>query len=152
VDRGQTAAFITLGDPNAYSTFSELARRVSAKRPAVAIATVPGIMAFQELAAATGTVLAEGDERIDIATMSGDLVPLERALQQARSTVVLYKGGRHLPEIAAALEQHGRTEGAVIGELMGLPGGRNGPVTDVADRPASYLATMIFPADREERA
>jgi precorrin-2/cobalt-factor-2 C20-methyltransferase len=152
LDRGRTVAFITLGDPNVYSTFPELARRVSARRPAVAIATVPGIMAFQELAAATGTVLAQGDERIDIATMGDDVTPLEAALRHARSTVVVYKGGRHLPEIAVALAQHGRTDGAVIGELMGLPGGRNGPVADVADRPASYLATMIFPADREHKA
>ena len=152
LDGGQTAAFITLGDPNVYSTFPELARRVSARRPAVAIATVPGIMAFQELAAATGTVLAQGDERIDVATVGDDLTPLEAALRHAGSTVVVYKGGRRLPEIAAALAQHSRLDRAVIGELMGLPGARNGPVTDVADRPASYLATMIFPADREHRA
>ena len=44
-----------------------------------------------------------------------------------------------------------RLDGAVIGELMGLPGGRNGPVADVADRPASYLATVIVPAKRDDR-
>jgi precorrin-2 methylase len=109
-------------------------------------------MAFQELAAATGTVLAEGDERIDIATMSEDVAPLNAALRNARSTVVLYKGGRHLPEIAVQLDGHNRATGAVIGELMGLPGGRNGPVADVADRPASYLATVIVPARRGGQA
>jgi len=151
LDRGQIAAFITLGDPNAYSTFPELARRVAAKRPGVPISTVPGIMAFQELAAATGTVLAEGDERIDIATMGDDLAPLSAALAKSHSTVILYKGGRRLPEIAAQLSEHDRLVGAVIGELMGLPGGRNGPVAEVADRPASYLATVIVPAQRDDR-
>jgi len=152
LDRGQSVAFITLGDPNVYSTFSELARRVSTRRPAVPITTVPGIMAFQELVAATGTVLAEGDERIDIATMGDDAAPLDAALHNAGSTVVLYKGGRHLPEVAIKLDQHQRVQGAVIGELMGMPGGRNGPIADVADRPASYLATVIVPACRGERS
>jgi precorrin-2 methylase len=63
----------------------------------------------------------------------------------------LYKGGRQLPEIAAQLSEHDRLDRAVIGELMGLPGGRNGPVADVADRPASYLATVIVPAQRDDR-
>jgi precorrin-2/cobalt-factor-2 C20-methyltransferase len=151
VDRGEVAAFITLGDPNVYSVFSELARRVRVSRPGVPITTVPGIMAFQELAASTGTVLAEGDERLDVATM-GDGTSFANALADARTTVVLYKGGRRLPEVAAQLRQSERLEGAVIGELMGLPGGRNGPVADVAERPASYLATVVVPAQRGEHS
>jgi precorrin-2/cobalt-factor-2 C20-methyltransferase len=151
LDRGEVAAFITLGDPNVYSVFSELARRIRAARPGLPVAVVPGIMAFQELAASTGTVLAEGDERIDVGTMADDGTSFAGALVDARSTVVLYKGGRRLPEVAAQLRDCERLEGAVVGELMGLPGGRNGPVADVADRPASYLATVIVPAKRDDR-
>jgi precorrin-2/cobalt-factor-2 C20-methyltransferase len=152
VDRGEVAAFITLGDPNVYSVFSELARRVRVNRPGIPITTVPGIMAFQELAASTGTVLAEGDERIDVGTMGDDGTSFANALAGARTTVVLYKGGRRLPEVAAQLRDSERLEGAVIGELMGLPGGRNGPVADVAERPASYLATVVVPAQRGEHS
>jgi precorrin-2/cobalt-factor-2 C20-methyltransferase len=151
LDRGQSAALVTLGDPNVYSIFPELARRVTAKRPGIPISSIPGIMAFQELAASTGTILAEGEERIDVATMSDDPSSLTRALLDNRATVVLYKGGRRLPELAVHLRQCERLDGAVIGELMGLPGGRNGPVADVADRPASYLATVIVPARRDHR-
>jgi len=150
LDRGEVAAFITLGDPNVYSVFSELARRVRVHRPGVPVTTVPGIMAFQELAASTGTVLAEGDERIDVGTMGDDSTSFARALVDTRATVVLYKGGRRLPEVAAQLRETARIDGAVIGELMGLPGGRNGPVADVAERPASYLATVVVPAQRDE--
>ncbi len=149
LDRGQVAAFVTLGDPNVYSIFPELARRVAAQRPGLPISTVPGIMAFQELAASTGTVLAEGDERIEVATVGEELTSFDGALVDRRATVVVYKGGRRLPELAAQLRRCGRLDGAVIGELMGLPGGRNGPVADVADRPASYLATVVVPATRD---
>jgi precorrin-2/cobalt-factor-2 C20-methyltransferase len=151
LDRGEVAAFITLGDPNVYSVFSELARRVDAARPGIPVSVVPGIMAFQELAASTGTVLAEGEERIEVGTMGDDRASFAGALGDARSTVVLYKGGRLLPELAVQLRDCERLEGAVVGELMGLPGGRNGPVADVADRPASYLATVIVPARRDDR-
>lgn len=51
LDAGDTVAFVTLGDPNIYSTFSALSSAVLEKRPALRIETVPGIMAFQELAA-----------------------------------------------------------------------------------------------------
>ena len=102
-------------------------------------------MAFQELAASTGTILAEGDERIDVGTM-GETALLARALVdrahrrpvQGRPTTA--RGGRRL-------RRCGRLDSAVIGELMGLPGGRNGPVEDVAERPASYLATVVVPAN-----
>jgi hypothetical protein len=33
----------------------------------------------------------------------------------------------------------------VVGELLGLPGERWGPAKELADRPASYLATVIVP-------
>jgi hypothetical protein len=52
--------------------------------------------------------------------------------------------------VAKALDEHGRLDGAVMGELLGLPGGRTSPVAAAADRPASYLATVIVPARREE--
>jgi precorrin-2/cobalt-factor-2 C20-methyltransferase len=152
LDRGEVAAFITLGDPNVYSVFSELARRVKADRPGAPVSTVPGIMAFQELAASTGTVLAEGAERLDIGTLGEDDTSFARALIDGGATVVLYKGGRRLPEVADRLRECERLDGAVVGELMGLPGGRNGPVADVAERPASYLATVVVPATRDDRA
>ena len=54
--------------------------------------------------------------------------------------------------MAKLLERHDRTDGAVVGELLGLAGGRHTEVAAVADRPASYLATVVVPACREDRA
>jgi precorrin-2/cobalt-factor-2 C20-methyltransferase len=151
LDQGAVVAFVTLGDPNVYSTFSALARRVGQLRPAVPIERVPGVMAFQELAARTGTVLAEHDERIMVAVPGDDTGTLAPLLADRDCTVVVYKGGRHLPEIATALRARGRLDGAIVGELLGLPGGRSVTVESVADRPASYLATIVVPAVRDAR-
>ncbi|MCU1462717.1 MAG: cobI [Acidimicrobiales bacterium] len=142
---GEVVAFATLGDPNVYSTFSSVAEGVRAARPDVPIRTVPGIMAFQDLAARSGTVVLDGTQSLALVTALDGTADVEAALADPTRAVVVYKGGRHLPEIAKRLADAGRLDGAMVGELLGLPGQRLAPVADVADRPATYLATVIVP-------
>ena len=149
LDAGDRIAFATLGDPNVYSTFTSVADRVRRARPHVAIATVPGIMAFQELAARSGTVVLDGTESLALVTALDGTADVAAALDDPTRAVVVYKGGRHLPDIAKRLADAGRLDGAVVGELLGLPGERLAAVADVADRPATYLATVIVPPGGE---
>ena len=145
LDAGQRLAFVTLGDPNVYSTFSAVAARVRRLRPQAPVATVPGIMAFQDLASRSGTVVLESAERLALVTALEGADAVERALADPEQAVVVYKGGRHLPEVATRLAEAGRLRGAVVGELLGLPGQRVVPVADAAASPAAYLATVIVP-------
>lgn len=151
LDAGERVAFVTLGDPNVYSTFSSLAEEVRARRPGVPIETVPGIMAFQDLAARSGTVLVDGDERLVLipARAGSDPSAVASAAADPSAALVVYKGGGRLPELAAVLAGTGRLGSAVLGELLGLPGGRVAKVADVADRPATYLATVVVPPVRD---
>jgi precorrin-2/cobalt-factor-2 C20-methyltransferase len=118
------AAFATLGDPNLYSTFTYVARALRELVPDAEIETVPGITAMQDLAARTGTVLAEGRERL--ALIPGAEVP------EGFDTVVLYKAGRQLPAI---LEKHR----VVYGQDLGTPAQRLTPPAG----PAPYMSTVI---------
>ncbi len=145
LDAGQRLAFVTLGDPNVYSTFSTLAARVRELRPGARIGTVPGIMAFQELASRSGTVVLQNTERLTLITALDGPDALHAALQDPDQAVVIYKGGRHLPAMAKRLAEAGRLDGAVVGELMGLPGERIVDVGAAGDGPAAYLATVIVP-------
>jgi precorrin-2/cobalt-factor-2 C20-methyltransferase len=145
LDAGQRLAFVTLGDPNVYSTFSSVAAGVRALRPAAVVETVPGIMAFQELAARAGCVVLRDTERLALVTALDGPAALEAALAEPSQAVVVYKGGRHLPAMAKSLAGAGRLDGAVVGELLGLPGERIGPVAEAAEGPAAYLATVIVP-------
>lgn len=151
LDAGERVAFITLGDPSIYSTFGSLADAVRGRRPDVPIEVVPGIMAFQDLAARTATVLVDGTEHLVLvpahASAGGDA--LAAAAADPHAAVVVYKGGAQIAQVAAVLAEHDRLGGAVLGELLGLPGGRVAPVAEVADRPASYLATLIAPPVRQ---
>ena len=144
----ERVAFATLGDPNIYSTFSSLAREVRSLCPDAAIETVAGIMAFQALAARAGFVVLEGTETLSLVTALDGPDDLDDALTDPARAVAVYKGGRHLPAIAKRLAEAGRLDGAVAGELLGLPGERAGPLDELAGAPASYLATVLVPPGR----
>jgi precorrin-2/cobalt-factor-2 C20-methyltransferase len=139
-------AWITLGDPLVYSTFSAVAAGAVRRRPGTPVEIVPGIMAFQALAARTGTVVADERGRLTIRTAL-DGQDLADELTDPDSTVVVYKGGRRLPELAETVARSGRDGRAVVGELLGMPGERVGSLAELAaGGPASYLATVIVPA------
>ena len=145
LDAGQEVAFATLGDPNVYSTFHHLAQAVLRLRPGTTIRTVPGIMAFQDLAAQAGAVVTDGTQRLAMVSAADGPEALDGVLGDLDATIVIYKGGRHLPALARRLEAAGRLDGALFGELLGLPGQRVGAVRDHAGLPAAYLATVLVP-------
>ncbi len=150
LDAGEEVAFVTLGDPNVYSTFPTLAAAVRERRADVAVDTVPGITAFQDLASRSGTVLVTGTERLSLVTALDGPDAVQSALADPGAAVIIYKGGRHLPAVAKRLADAGRLDGAVAGELLGLPGQRIGAAADLAATPASYLVTVIVPPGPSE--
>jgi len=154
-------AFATLGDPNLYSTFIYLGHTVTTAEPGIRIRTVPGITAMQDLAARAGVPLAEGRESLTLVPVAGSeadrsLDAMEAALA-GTGTVVVYKGGRHLAALVSAVERAGRTEHAVLGTDLGLPGEA---ISRLADRVAAaetsparapYFTTLIAPPARGQR-
>ena len=153
LDRGEVVSFLTLGDPNMFSVFPSVAAAVLQRRPSVPVCTVPGVMAFQELAARSGTVIGDENVSVRIIAIGGAEAEAVAAsicdsMTRVDETLVLYRGGWGVPLIAEALVAAGRAEGAVVGELLGLPGERWAAASEFLDEPASYLATMIAPAVR----
>ncbi len=148
LDAGERVAFVTLGDPNVYSTFGSLAEGVRRRRPRVPVETVAGIMAFQALATRSATTLLDGSESLSLHAALAGTDEVGAAAADPTRAVVVYKGGRHLAALADRLEALGRLDGALVGELLGLPGERVAPLAEVADAPATYLATVIVPPSR----
>jgi precorrin-2/cobalt-factor-2 C20-methyltransferase len=147
-----SVAFATIGDPNVYSTFTYLAQTVGASVPGLAVVTVPGITAMQDLAARSGAVLTEGTEPLTLVPVTAGAEVLKAALE-GPGTVVAYKFGRLAAQVAAALAATGRTEGAVWGSALGLPGESIRPASQLAEDggPLPYLSTLIAPARRDGR-
>jgi precorrin-2/cobalt-factor-2 C20-methyltransferase len=143
-------AFATIGDPNVYSTFTYLAQTLTALVPGLVVESVPGITAMQDLAARSGTVLAEGTEPLTLVPVTAGAGVLREALS-GPGTVVAYKFGRHAAEVARALAETGRADSAVWGASLGLPDEQIRPAGDPLDGPLPYLSTLIAPAVRTTR-
>jgi precorrin-2/cobalt-factor-2 C20-methyltransferase len=147
---GGTAAFATIGDPNIYSTFTYVAQTVLALARDTVIETIPGITAMQDLAARSGTVLAEGTERLALFPFTAGEDRLREALE-VFDTVVCYKGGRRLPVVLGAVRDAGRIEDAIYGARLGVDGEEVRPATDLGpDETGPYMSTVIVPARRDD--
>ena len=148
-----TVAFATIGDPNIYSTFTYLAATVGQIRPDVEIRTVPGITAMQALAAASGTVLCEGNEPLVLFPALGGASAIDEVLGHGAltgATVVAYKGGQHWPGMRETLASHGRLDSAVVGSHLGRPDQALQQATAVEGE-IPYLSTVIAPSSRTTR-
>jgi precorrin-2/cobalt-factor-2 C20-methyltransferase len=145
----RTVCFATIGDPNLYSTFTYLAQTVRARLDGVAVETVPGITAMQDLAARSGTVLTEGTESLVLMPLTGGPGRFREALER-HDTVVAYKFGRVADTVVAELKRAGRLDGAVYGARLGLAGEDVRPAAGL-DGPVPYLSTLIVPGCRDTR-
>ncbi|MFC8080915.1 precorrin-2 C(20)-methyltransferase [Streptomyces sp. NPDC057307] len=143
-----SVAFATIGDPNVYSTFTYLAQTIGESVPGTVVETVPGITAMQDLAARSGAVLTEGTEPLTLVPVTAGASVLKDALD-GPGTVVAYKFGRLAGEVATALRETGRTEGAVWGSALGLPEESIRPASELERGTLPYLSTLIAPARRD---
>jgi precorrin-2/cobalt-factor-2 C20-methyltransferase len=141
-----TVAFATIGDPNLYSTFTYLAQAVRGHRPDVVVETVPGVTAMQDLAARSGTVLAEGTESLHLLPLTGGTGGLRTALETG-DTVIAYKFGQVAGEVLATVADAGRLDDAVYGARLGLPGEDIRRAAEI-EGPVPYLSTLIVPGRR----
>lgn len=108
---GRNAAFITLGDPMLYSTWSYVATALATISPEVPLETVPGITAMAACAAYAGTPLAQGRDPL---LVWPDAPPAEMAeVLRTVPNVVFMKAARHLERLAALTETTGSVAVAI---------------------------------------
>jgi precorrin-2/cobalt-factor-2 C20-methyltransferase len=140
LDAGELVAVALIGDPSQWTIFPELARVVRAARPAATVTAVPGITAYQAVAAATATALGRAGTPL---TVTDDAGTADRLLEEGHA-VAVYKSSTDTGTLRDAGRGHHRD--GILGELIGLPGQRTSPLAEAADGPISYLATVVFPA------
>lgn len=112
--QGKSVAFITLGDPSLYSTYSYLLNIMQADLPQDCIITVPGITAMAAAAASINLPLSTGDEPLLILPSTEDV-----SEYLGFPNIVLMKVSRRLPEMLSLLEEKGRK--AVLLTRLGQP-------------------------------
>lgn len=133
---GLDVAFVTLGDPTIYSTFSYISRRIGDRGFEVEI--IPGVTSFTGCAATAGISLGEKDEIIVIVPKVDER--LERILEYG-DTFVVMKTSRHRDDLEKMVDQDSRSKDVISVQNCGLEDEK--VFTDfVKDK--KYLSTTIL--------
>ncbi|MBI3360154.1 MAG: precorrin-2 C(20)-methyltransferase [Chloroflexi bacterium] len=116
------AAYLLLGDPSLYGTFTYLAGRLLARRPDVTVEIVPGVHSYSVAAALAGWPLACGEERVAILPAAYEDDPgLIRQLLTEFDTLILLKANKALPRLTRMLRAMGLADRVLIAERLGFP-------------------------------
>jgi precorrin-2/cobalt-factor-2 C20-methyltransferase len=141
LDRGQTVAVISEGDPLFYGSYMHLHARLAGRYPTEVIA---GVTAMSGCWSSIGTPIAQGDDVFTVlpGTLGED--ELRRRLRDTDAVVVM-KVGRHLPKIRRALRETGRLARAIYVERATTADAVMVPLADKADDAAPYFAVVLVP-------
>ena len=102
LDSGRDVAFITLGDPSIFSTYSYVQKKLIDRYE---IETIPGITSFTACAAAKNKALVEQNDILTIVPKIDDR--LKEVLEYSDS-VVLMKASRNTSQLESAIEEKNR--------------------------------------------
>jgi len=139
---GEDVAHITIGDPHIYSTSAYLIPNVLEYLPEENLEIVPGISAFQVAASMFHKPLCIQEDRLLIMTATN--ISLVESMLPHAETIVLYKSGKHLNEIADLVDKHNITAnvvgygGIVDKECIGTD------LRFIAKNLNGYMATVIL--------
>ena len=121
---GKTVAYVTLGDPMIYSTYSSLGKTL--RDLGHETIYVPGVPSFCAVAAKLGVPLAEGKEALSIIPASGNIPELRE-----NENAVFMKAGSKMKELkesdalkdreVMAVSNCGMENEAVYGKLSDVP-------------------------------
>lgn len=138
LEEGKTVAFITLGDPTVYSTYMYVHRLVEEKGYEARV--IPGVPSFCAAAAALGTPLCEGKERLLI--IPAGYEGLEESLD-VEANKVLMKAGRSITELQDLLRRRGELDRASLAANCGMEGETLYPHFADMDDPTGYFSIVI---------
>lgn len=141
---GKSTAFITLGDPTIYSTFTYLLKYVRLLAPEADIEIVPGISAINSISAWIKQPLVEGEESLVIVPALNDKESLEKIIDQF-DNVVLLKAGRQANKVIDILEERGISDKGFYASRYGFEDGfYTNNLEELRDKKFDYLSTMII--------
>ncbi len=143
LQQGLSAAFLTLGDPLIYSTYSYILPYLTEILPTSAIVTIPGITSYQLAASRLNQPLVSGLESLTILSGVENPEKLDHFLNKSDNVAIL-KTYRSFDQIMTLLQRKNLTGRAALFSHLGLAGEeihvdlKNHPPTE-----PPYLSLMI---------
>jgi len=104
LDTGRDVAFITLGDPSIFSTYSYVQKKL---KGAYEIETIPGITSFTACAAARNEALVEQNDILTVIPKIDDR--LEKVMKYSNA-IALMKASRNVRKLELKIENNKRTQ------------------------------------------
>ena len=102
--QGNSAVFLTIGDPLTYSTFGYLLKTLASHEPQARVEVIPGITAYHAAAARLQKPLVEGKESLLVVPGIKDMSEVAHMAACAENLVIL-KAYRNYDEIVQAIEK-----------------------------------------------
>lgn len=141
---GRDVAFLVEGDASTFSTFTYLARGVTALDETVAVETIAGVPAHHAAAARLRTPLAENDETVAIIPAAYGVDVVERLLADF-DTLVLLKVKPLLDDIIELLQRRDLLAHCRFIEKVGTPQERAvGDVARLKGEKVNYLSLLLI--------
>jgi len=141
--KGKDCAFVTIGDPLLFSTYTYLLREIVELLPEVEVETIPGIMAFQDLMSRFSLPTVEDRESLLITPAWGREQNFSDKLKLA-DTVVLMKTSAGRSELMSELDEAGFAGELLYGSQLGQQREdlRRG-AESINEAPDEYLSLII---------
>jgi precorrin-2/cobalt-factor-2 C20-methyltransferase len=142
---GKDIAYLTIGDPFTYSTYTYTLAALKDCLPELRHRTYPGVTSYCAVAAATEFPLGEGKERVLILPCPDELPELRTAIEW-HDIVVLMKIGKRLPAVLALLEEMGIAANCAFARHVGMDDEviHSGVHNMDPEKSLGYLATMLI--------
>lgn len=138
LDQGKHVAFLTLGDPSVYSTYSYVHKKILNRGYEAEI--IPGVTSFCAVAARLNHPLCEGGEPLHVLPASyGDT---EDYLSW-KGTKVLMKSGREFGKVRKLLQKKGLMQEAQMVSCCGMENEQVFRDISEADEEASYFSVIV---------
>ena len=143
LEKGSDAAFITIGDPMTYSTYSYLLKKMQSMHPQIKSITIPGITSYAAVAASANLPLAEGNE---ILTLIPGNTPREKIKQllSSSNTSILLKHHKNTKDIYNILQEMNLEDKAIYVSRCGFEDQiiTSDPPRDLLEK-TDYLSLLI---------
>lgn len=146
LEDGRDVAFLTIGDPTTYSTFSYIFEL--AKNDGFETGLISGVTSYNAVAASLGIVLCEGDEELHIGTAKSNL----EQFADLPGTRIIMKSGRGLRAVKDTLrEAEHRSEISVYAVSdCGLPDEKQYFGADEIPENGEYMTTIIIKGESHD--
>jgi len=119
LEKGNNAAYLTIGDPLTFSTYCYLLQHLSKMIPSQKIHTIPGITSYNAAACLANFPLMEQNEKLAVVPISKEIDELRPILDNF-DTVVLMKVAKKLDEVVELLDEMGLIENSLFASYIGF--------------------------------